>query len=280
LTSEILIIVLCAALLHASWNALVRASLDKFQDTVLIVLGAAFWAIFFLPKVPFPAPESWPYLALSVGIHVVYFTLVAFSYRSGQLSLIYPLMRGSAPVLSMVAAAIFAKEFPSSGGWLGVLLISGGIIALSGDSFRSGTFDLNSALCALANVFVIVTYTIVDALGARLSGYALSYTGWMFLLTGIALLAASFVVYQKKMYSSIRVGWHRGLIGGGCSLASYSLVLWAMTKAPIALVAALRETSVIFAAIIAAFLLKEPFTRLRCASICAVTVGAIVMKIL
>ena len=279
MSSEILIIVLCAALFHASWNALVKASPNKFQDTVLIVLGAAFWTIFFLPIIPFPAVDSWPYLALSVAIHVVYFTLIAFSYRTGQLSLIYPLMRGSAPVLSMVAAAILIKEFPSSGGWLGVLLISCGILALSGDSLRARTLDVRSALCAMANVLVIVAYTIVDGQGARLSGHALSYTSWMFVLTAIALLTASFVVYRKEMYNSIRAGWRRGLIGGGCSLASYSLVLWAMTKAPIAVVAALRETSVIFAAIIAAFLLKEPFTRLRYASICAVTVGAIVMKI-
>ena len=275
----VLLVVLFAAVLHASWNALIRASLNKLHDTVLVVLGAAAWMLIFLPKIPFPAPESWPYLAVSVCIHVVYFILVAFSYRSGQLSLIYPLMRGTAPVLSMIAAAIFIKELPSLGGWIGVILISCGILALSGDSVRFGTFDVSSTIYALANVGVIVTYTLVDGQGVRFSGNALSYTGWMFLMTALLLLALFFAVRGKEIYRIVRAGWRRGLLGGGCSLASYSLVLWAMTNAPIALVAALRETSVIFAAIIAAFLLKEPFSRLRYASIFTVTIGAIVMKV-
>ena len=276
---EVMIIVLFSAVLHASWNGLIRASLNKFHDTVLIVLGAAVWTLFFLPIIPFPAVESWPYLALSVLIHVVYFILVALSYRRGQLSLIYPLMRGGAPVLSMIAAAILIKEFPSPGGWIGVLLISCGIIVLTGDSLRFRTFDVSSTMFALTNAGVIVAYTLIDGQGVRLSGYALSYTGWMFLMTAILLLAISFAVQRREMYKSFKTGWRIGLLGGGFSLAAYSLVLWAMTHAPIALVAALRETSVVFAAIIAAFLLKEPFTRLRYASIFTVTIGAIVMKV-
>jgi drug/metabolite transporter (DMT)-like permease len=274
-----MIIVIFSAVLHASWNALIRASLNKFHDTVLIVLGAAIWTLFFLPIIPFPVVESWPYLAASVFIHVIYFTLVALSYRSGQLSLIYPLMRGVAPVLSMIAATILIKELPSLGGWIGVLLISCGIIALTGDSVRFGTFEVSSTMFALANTGVIVAYTMIDGQGVRLSGNALSYTGWMFLMTAILLLAISFTVQKRQMYKSIRTSWRIGLLGGGCSLAAYSLVLWAMTHAPIALVAALRETSVVFAAIIAAFLLKEPFTRVRYASIITVTIGAIVMKV-
>ena len=274
-----MIIVLFAAVLHASWNALIRASSNKFCDTVLLVLGAAVWTLFFLPVTPFPAVESWPYLAASVCIHVVYFTLVAFSYRRGQLSLIYPLMRGVAPVLSMIGAAILINEFPSSGGWIGVFLVSCGILALTGDSLRFGTFDIACTLFALTNAGVIVAYTLIDGQGARISGYALSYTGWMFLLTALLLFAVSYAYQRKEMCSIIRTGWRRGLLGGGCSLASYSLVLWAMTHAPIALVAALRETSVVFAAIIAAAVLKEPFNRLKYASIFTVTLGAVAMKL-
>lgn len=274
-----MIIVLFSAVLHASWNALIRASFNTFHDTVLIVAGAAVWTLFFLPIIPFPAVECWPYLAASVCIHVVYFTLVALSFRSGQLSLIYPLMRGVAPVLSMIAAAILIKEFPTLGGWVGVLLISCGILTLAGDSLRSGTFDVSSTIFALANAGVIVAYTIIDGQGVRLSGYALSYTGWMFLMTAIFLLAISFAVQRREMYKSLRTGWRIGLLGGGCSLAAYSLVLWAMTHAPIALVAALRETSVVFAAIIATVYLKEPVSRLRYASIFTVTLGAVAMKV-
>ena len=276
---EVMIIVLFSAVLHASWNALIRSSFNKFHYTVLIVLGAGVWTLFFLPMIPFPAIESWPYLAVSVLIHVVYFTLVAFSYRNGELSLIYPLMRGVTPVLSMIAAVTFIKEFPTIGGWIGVLLISCGILALTGDSLRSGSFHVSSMSFALINACVIVSYTIVDGQGVRLSGHALSYTGWMFLMTAILLLTILFATQRREMQKSIKIGWRIGLLGGAFSLASYSLVLWAMTHTPIALVAALRETSVVFAAIIATSLLKEPITRLRYASIFTVTLGAITMKV-
>ena len=275
----VMAIVLFAAALHAGWNALIRASSQKFQNTVLIVLGAAVWTAFLLPLAPIPAVESWPYLAASVLIHVAYFSLVAFSYRGGELSFAYPLMRGSAPALSAVAAALLLNESPSLGGWAGVLLISCGVLVLAGDSWRSGTFRVAPALFALANAGVIVVYTLVDGQGARLSGHAFSYTGWMFLLTALLLLAISALGHGREALQCIRWGWRRGLLGGACTLASYGLALWAMTRAPIALVAALRETSVVFAAIIAASFLKEPITRLRYASIITVSAGAVAITV-
>lgn len=272
-------IVLCAAALHASWHALIRASAQKFQDTVLIVLGAGVWTVFLLPLVPIPAVESWPYLAASVLIHVAYFSLVAVSYRNGELSFVYPLMRGSAPALSAVAAAILINESPSLGGWIGILLISCGVLVLAGDSWRSSTLRAAPTMFALTNACVIVIYTLVDGQGARLSGYAFSYTGWMFLLTAPLLLAISAVGQGRAILQSIHLGWCRGLLGGACTLTSYGLALWAMTHAPIALVAALRETSVVFAAVIAAYFLKEPITLLRYASILTVSAGAVAMKV-
>src|SRR5450759_919409 len=272
-------IMLFAAALHASWNALVRASSQKFQDTVLIVLGAGVWTALLLPLVPFPAVESWPYLAASVLIHVAYFALVAFSYRSGELSFAYPLMRGSEPALSAVAAALLLNASPWLGGWPGLFLISGGVLVLAGDAWRAGTFRAAPAMFALTNACVIVVYTLVDGQGARLSGHAFSYTGWMFLLTAPLLLAISTAGQGREILQRIQLGWRKGLLGGACTLASYGLALWAMTRAPIALVAALRETSVIFALIIAATFLKEPITRLRYASIFIVSAGAIAIKI-
>lgn len=272
-------IVLFAAALHATWNALVRASSHKFQDTVLIVLGAGVWTAFLLPLFPIPAVESWPYLAASVLIHVAYFALVALSYRSGELSFVYPLMRGSAPALTAVAGALMINESPSLGGWAGVLLISWGVLVLAGDSWRSGTFRAAPAMLALTNGGAIVVYTVVDGQGARLSGHAFSYTGWMFLLTAPLLLAIAAAGQRREVLQRIKLGWRRGLLGGACTLASYGLALWAMTRAPIALVAALRETSVVFAAIIAAYFLREPITRLRYASILTVSAGAVAIKV-
>jgi drug/metabolite transporter (DMT)-like permease len=273
-----MVIVLFAALLHAGWNTLIRASSDKFQNTVLIVLGGAFWMLLLLPAIPIPAVGSWPYLAASVLIHAVYFYLVAFSYREGELSLVYPVMRGSAPVISAVAAALIINESPSFGGWAGVILISCGIILLASDSWRSGSFQVAPAMFALGNAFVIVLYTLVDGKGVRLSGNALSYTGWIFLLTAPVLLAVTATAGNIKITQTIKTGWRLGLIGGACTLASYGLALWAMTRAPIALVAALRETSVVFAAIFASFFLKEPVSRLRYASILTVCAGAVLIK--
>lgn len=276
---DVMAIVLFAAALHASWNALVRVSAHKFHDTTLIVLGAGVWTVLLLPLVPVPAVESWPYLAASVLIHVAYFSLVALSYRSGELSFVYPVMRGTAPVLSAVAAALLINESPTLGGWAGVLLISCGVLALAGDSWRSGTFHSASAVFALINACVIVVYTLVDGQGARFSGHAFSYTGWMFLLTAPLLLAVSVAGQGREVLQRIQLGWRKGLLGGACTLASYGLVLWAMTRAPIALVAALRETSVVFAAILAAYFLKEPITRLRVASILTVSAGAVAIKV-
>jgi drug/metabolite transporter (DMT)-like permease len=279
LSLDVMAVVLFAAVLHAGWNALVRASSQKFRDTVLIVLGAAVWTAFLLPLAPIPAVESWPYLAASVLIHIAYFSLLAFSYRGGELSFAYPLMRGSAPVLSAIAAALLINESPSLGGWTGVLLISCGVLVLAGDSWRSGTFRAAPAMFALTNAVVIVVYTLVDGQGVRLSGNAFSYTGWLFLLTAPLLLAIAAAGQPREVLRHIQLGWRKGLLGGACTLASYGLVLWAMTRAPIALVAALRETSIVFAAIIAAAFLKEPITRFRYASILTVSAGAIAIKL-
>ncbi len=270
--------VLLGALLHAVWNALVRAASDKFLNTVLVVGGAGVWTACWLPFVPAPAVESWPYLTASVFIHVAYFSFVALSYRNADLSFVYPIMRGSAPVLSAVVIAVSVHESPSPWGWMGVLLVSLGILVLSGDSWRSGSLRFSPTALALANAGVIVVYTVVDGVGARLSGHPVSYAGWMFLLTSIPLLVGSFAWQGRKAVTHLRLHWGKGLIGGACTLGSYGVALWAMTHAPIALVAALRETSVIFGTLIAAFFLREHVSPLRYLSILAVTAGAIAIK--
>ena len=275
---EIMAAVLLGAFLHAVWNGLVRAASDKVLSTVLVVGGAGIWTACWLPFAPAPAVESWPYLTASVLIHVAYFSFVALSYRHGDLSFVYPLMRGSAPALSAVVVAMLVHESPSPTGWVGVMLVSAGIIVLSGDSWRSGSLRFSPTALALTNAGVIVTYTIVDGVGVRLSQHPFSYTGWMFLLTAIPFLVVSFAKQGQKAVKYLRRSWVKGLIGGACTLGSYGLALWAITQAPIALVAALRETSVIFGTLIAAVFLKEQVSPLRYLSILAVTAGAIAIK--
>jgi len=276
---DIMAAVLAGALLHAIWNVFVRAASDKFLNTVLIVAGAGAFTACWLPFAPVPSVESWPYLAASVLIHMAYFSLVALSYRDADLSFVYPLMRGSAPALSAVVVAFLVHESPSPIGWIGVLLVSGGILLLAGDSWRAGSLRLSPTLVALANGGVIVTYTLVDGVGVRLSGHPFSYTGWMFFLTAFPLLIASFAQQGRKTARTIRLSWGKGLVGGACTLSSYALALWAMTHVQIALVAALRETSVVFGTLIAAGFLREHVSPMRYLSISIITAGAIAIKV-
>ncbi len=275
----VMFVVLLSGLLHASWNAMIRSATDRTLDTVLVVAAAGLIIACWLPFAPLPAAASWPHIAASAAIHVGYFLLVAMSYRHGELSFVYPIMRGSAPALSAIVAALLIGEVPTAAGWLGVFLVSTGIMVIAADSWRKGSFHAGSALFAIGTAGVIVIYTLVDGTGARLSGNAVSYTGWMFLFTAIPLLIIFLLRDHRGMTTYLQRHWRRGLIGGGCTFASYALALWAMTQAPIALVAALRETSVIFAVVIAAVVLREGITRTRYASILIVIAGAIAIKL-
>lgn len=276
---DVLLIVLFAALLHALWNALVRSSPDKLHGTLLIVWGSGALTAGLLPFMPLPAPQSWPYLAASVLIHVVYFSLLAFSYRQAELSVAYPLMRGTAPALTALAAALVLHESPPVGAWAGIGLISCGVLVLAGAAWRTGTLGLASVLPALGNALVIAAYTLVDGQGSRLSGQALSYTGWMFLFTALLMLGVALALRGRSVLRHALPAWRIGLLGGACTLASYSLVLWAMSRAPIASVAALRETSIVFAALLGALFLKETLSQLRYASILMVCAGAAAIKV-
>jgi drug/metabolite transporter (DMT)-like permease len=270
--------VLLGALLHSTWNAMIRSSSDRTLDMALVVTGAAVITGCLLPFSSLPATASWPYLIASGVIHVVYFTLVALSYRHGELSFDYPIMRGSAPVLSAIAAALLLAEWPGVRGWVGVLLICCGVMLIAADSWRNGQLNRQATLFALATAGTIVIYTLVDGVGARLSGNAAVYTGWVFVLTAVPLLALFSAVHGRRTTTYLQRHWKRGLLGGACTLGSYALSLWGMTKAPIALVAALRETSVVFGAVIAVTLLHEPISRNRWLAIIVVVAGAIAIK--
>jgi len=272
-------LVLFGAALHATWNVIIKAGSDKQLDTLLVICGAAIIAPLALPFVPTPAKASWPYLGASVGIHFAYFILIALAYRTGDLSYAYPIMRGSAPLLTAVVAAVTVREPLSIGAWVGIGLISAGIFTLTGDSWRSGRFPFASTVFGLLNAVVIMTYTIVDGLGIRLSGNAFSYILWLFLLIPIPLLLLTLLTRPKEFRAQIRFRWKAGFFGGMCTAASYGLALWAMTIAPIALVAGLRETSVIFGTVFAGLFLKERFGFLRYVAAGLVTMGGIAIKV-
>ena len=282
MTLEVSFAVLLAALLHASWNAMIKGGSDVLMDTAAIVVGAGVIALPCLLLVPLPAPASWPYIIASIVTHLAYYFFMVSAYRSGDLSLVYPLMRGVAPLLTGVLAIFLMHEWPGTLGWAGMLLISLGVVALAFRPPRVGPALHGHGRAvgyALANAVVIAVYTIIDGSGARLSGNAWSYIVWLFALDALPFSVYLLVTRRREFLAALAERRQRGLIGGGLSAAAYAISVWAMTKAPVALVASLRETSVLFATLIGARLLKEHLTPRRWLGVVAVAAGVVALKV-
>ena len=264
--------------MHAAWNALIKTSRDISLDTALVACTAALIAAVLLPFLPLPASSSWPFLAMSFGVQLAYYRLLASAYRHGDLSYAYPLMRGMAPPLVAVTGAFVLDDPASPWLWSGVALISTGVIMIGGWRLIMARTPSRATRFALANAAVIAAYTLVDGIGVRQSGNALSYGLWLFFLIGLPIIPMVLWRRGRVLAEHLRRAWPRSLLTGGLSVAVYLIALWAMTQAPIAAVAALRETSVIFAALIGAVWLKEPFGRQRIAGACVVAVGIALLK--
>ena len=245
---------------------------------MLIVAGSAIIGMVFLPFLPLPLQPSWPYLGASVVIHVAYFSFLLLAYKKGELSLVYPLMRGLPPLLTAIGAAILLDEALSWRGWLGIMLVSGGALMLTADFRFSKGFAMAPVAFALLNAMVIVVYTLVDAKGARLSGSAFSYTGWMLLLLALLFFFAVAVIEGRQVFYRMAKDWKKSVLGGACTFASYGIALWAMTLSPVALVAALRETSILFGTVFSVFILQERITRIRGLSVLLITAGVVAIK--
>jgi drug/metabolite transporter (DMT)-like permease len=269
--------VLFAALLHASWNAMIKGGGDVLLDTAVIVTGAGLVAVPFLFVVPLPATGSRPYIGASVAIHIAYYYLMINAYRSGDLSLVYPLMRGVAPLITGLLGVVALRETPGALNWLGMLLISAGVIALALRTVHHSPSG-RAVGFALANAAVIAFYTIVDGTGARLAGDAWAYIVWLFVLDAIPFTAYMLVRHRTAFVAALSERRTRGLVGGALSAGAYAISVWAMTKAPVALVASLRETSVLFATLIGARLLHEKLTPRRWAGVLAVVLGVVALK--
>ena len=270
-------LVLGSALLHASWNAIIKSSRDVTLDTALVAAGASILALPLIAAVPMPASASWPYLAASIAIHIGYFATLARAYRVGDLGHAYPLMRGTAPLLVALFGVALLNERPSAIMWIGIVLISAGILSIG--LLQEGRAQRDATAWALANAVIIASYTLVDGAGVRLSGSAAGYVAWGFLLQGIAFIAPVAVSRKRAALAYVRQNWLRGLGGGLCLISAYGIVLWAMTQAPVAAVAALRETSVIFAAVLGTIFLKERFGRRRLIGACAVALGVMALRL-
>lgn len=268
--------VLAAALLHAAWNALIKSGRDPQLDTALVALGSSVVALPLLPFIAPPEPAAWPWLGASALIHIGYFSALVGAYRAGDLSHGYPIMRGLAPLL--VAACSFAlfRESLSAAAWAGVALISAGVVSLG---IVGGHVSRKATLYAGVNAVIIAAYTLVDAAGVRAAGGAERYVVWFFASMGLPYALIVLAIRGADALRHARRSWGRGIAGGACATAAYGIALWAMTRAPVAAVAALRETSVIFAALIGAWLLREGHAGRRLGGAAAVLAGVIALKL-
>lgn len=276
MTISVFCILLFAALLHASWNAIVKASGDKMYAAIGVSGSAALIAMVALPFVPQPTLASAPYLVLSSALQVVYTVLVAKTYQVSDMSQTYPLMRGTAPLLVAIVSVAVLGDSLSPLAWSGIAVICLAILAMA---FNGRASSRTGIILALINACFIAGYTLVDGTGVRLSGTALGYTLWSFFMNGFCLLSWSMVARRREASRYLRQHWKTGLIGGLSTMGSYGLALWAMTQAPLAVVAALRETSILFGAIIALVLLKEKLIALRIVAACGIAAGAILLRL-
>lgn len=285
MSGAVVMAVLAAALMHAGWNAMLKTKGDAFLSTVAVAVSAGLLSALALPWLPQPAPASWPYIAASALIHVVYYALLMATYRDGDVSLAYPLMRGCAPLIVATFGLAFTGERLGAMQWLAICLICGGVLAMTGRARASTAANpaanpaasRRTTLLALASAATIAAYTLVDGAGVRLSNAPAAYTMWIFAATapGVAALALR---RRRELLPFVRS--NPALPGGGAlSVGAYWVALWAMTQAPVAAVAALRETSILFATAIAVLVLRERVAPPRLAGAVLIACGAAAMRL-
>ena len=274
----VLSLVLAAALLHASWNALVKSGGDPFVRLAVVNVVGGLCTVPLLFLVDLPASASWPYIFGSVVVHHAYYLALAYGYRFGDLSHVYPIARGIAPPLVACAAWVFAGESLGLLGLLAILVISGGIVSLAfTDDGR--LVALKPLAFGLLTGLTIAAYTLFDGLGGRAAGDVLGYIAWLFVIDAVPFSVLVACRYRRRLGPALAACWRPATLGGALSVVAYGLVIWAMSLAPMAAVSALRETSVIIAALIGTRLLREPFGTRRVLAASLVAGGVILLQV-
>lgn len=277
ISTPIVLAVLASALLHAGWNFLVKASNDRLLDTVALALGGSLIALVMLPWLPLPDVESRLWLGISVFIHVAYFLALVETYKHADLSVAYPLMRGFAPVLVALAAPLFGESYHPDL-FLGIAMICLGITLPVLIGLRRGIVAKAGITFAIINSVIISLYTVVDGIGVRSAGNAASYTLWLFFLDSWGILGIAIWFRAKDIVPHICKRWRYAIAGSFMTVGSYGVVLWAMSITSIAAVAALRETSVIFAALMGTFFLREKMGAVRVGGAFCILIGAVLIR--
>lgn len=244
----------------------------------IMVMSQAAVALPVVPFVAFPTPESWPYIGVSAALSTAYGMFLINAYQYGDLSRVYPISRGTAPLIVAVISVVVVGETLSQQANLSVILIALGIMSLTLTRGGEGFREPRAMLFAVGTGLFIAGYTVVDGMGARLAESAHSYTFWLHLLNGIPITLLALHLRRGQILVSVRKSWKVGVLGGVISLLAYWIVIWAMTQAPIALVSAVRETGMVFAVLIGVFVLKERLDLARLASIGMTLIGTVTLK--
>ncbi|MFG2830930.1 EamA family transporter [Streptomyces sp. NPDC048434] len=275
MTPLVVAAVLIAAITHASWNAIAHGIRDQLLAFTLVGGSGTLCGLAMAAVTPLPAAGAWPFLAASAVLHIVYQALLMQSFRLGEFGQMYPIARGTAPLVVTVLAAVFVHEVPNGWALAGVALASAGLVGVALWGIRgSGTKPHWPALvAALATGLSIASYTTVDGLGVRASGTPLGYISWLMILEGIVIPAYALATRRRQLLTELRPIALRGLAGGVLSVFAYGLVLWAQTRAPLAPIAALRESSIIVGAAIGALFFKERFGAPRIAAAGLMVIG-------
>ena len=276
--SYLVLLVLAAAVMHASWNAVVKRAGDRLVMQAFIIATSAVIALPFALTLPFPQPETWGYIIAGVTVHGVYFALLVKAYELGDFSHVYPVARGTGPLIVAVAAALLLDESLTPTQIAGVGLISLGIMSMAFTSRGKG--DRKALGAALGVGVTISIYTMIDGLGARSGDGPFAFISWLLVLS--ALPIGGLALWRRGFAPAMAAARHQigpGLFAGSICGLGYAIVLWAYSQGALAAIAALRETSVIFAAMIGAFLFAEPFGRRRIAAAALVALGVVVLNL-
>jgi drug/metabolite transporter (DMT)-like permease len=287
----VIVVVLAAAVMHAVWNTVLKVGSDRLMTMTVVIGISGLLAPGLIAFGPPPSLESWPYIILSALIHCAYFFFLIQAYRVGDLSHAYPLARGSAPLVVAMGGALFAGEWLSPFEWFGVAMVSTGIISLlvtgsyglrgvtsSGGATESGG-NWRALFYPIATGMMIASYTVADGLGVRLSGNPASYIGWLMVLSAVPICIFAAVRRRGAAINFLRAHWKPSVGGGVLAFTAYSLAIWALTLGAMVHVSALRETSVVIAALIGTRLLGEPFGARRVLSATIVAAGVVVMHL-
>ncbi|MFC4624179.1 EamA family transporter [Daeguia caeni] len=280
MSGTVLLVVLLGAFCHASWNAVIKRTGDKFFSAVGLGQVGFLIALLGLPFVPLPPATAFVYIIGSVLMQALYMVLLAACYKAGDMSETYPIMRGTPPLIIAMISAPLLGEAIGLMSWLGIIIICMGVLSMALEARqRNGGGSYRSILLALLTALVIAACAIIDGLGARLAGNAIAYTLWLFAISWIPLSAWVLVREPERFIHHMTTYWRAMLIGGIGAVGAYTTILWAMTMAPIAIVSAVRETAILFAMLISVVILKEKVGLYRGLAAVLIVIGALVLRL-